>query len=299
MDKVLDICDNAMVGHAAVDDWRASTHLALLLSKSLCKSKRFDASDIMSRYLNLYHVSKCNMGETTKLVYEELLASVPMTPSTITRKNFIFTVEKIYDASQSAHNKLNGLSGGCNPVQRSFPLAFCPWIADEKLFYISCAEARLTHYSPSAGQVAGVMNVICRRLLKGDDWDKAVKTAFSSTPNMLDEIHEIRQLYEQDQFVKPTGHPAYAPNTLYTALYCVGQANSFSNALERADQIEGDYCPLLVAVLAGSRWPVPQSLLAEHQKDTLNDIHKVAKCFNDEWDKINGNKHSFLKKIFS
>lgn len=299
MDKVLDICQNAMVGHAVVDDWGASTHLALLLSKSLCKSKRFDASDIMSRYLNLYHTSKCNMGEATKLVYEELIASVPPASSAITRKNFVFTVQRIYDASQSAHDKLNGLSGGCNAVQRSFPLAFCPWIEDEKLFHISCAEARLTHYSPVAGQVAGVMNVICRRLLRGDEWDKAVKTAFSSTPNMLEEIHEIRKQYEQDQFIKPTGHAAYAPNTLYTALYCAGQADSFSNAIERANQIESQYCPVLVAVLAGTRWIVPQSLLADHQKDTLNDIHKVAKCFNDEWDKLNGKKQSFLKKIFA
>lgn len=299
MAKTFDIIENVMVGHAAVDDWRGPTHLALLLSKSLSKSKRFDASDVMSRYLNLYHHSRCNMGETTKLVYEELLTSVPITSTALTKKDFIFTVEKIYDASQSAHNKLNGLSGGCNPVQRSFPLALCPWIEDHSLFHISCAETRLTHYSPLTGQVAGVMNVICRRLFKGDPWNEAIKAGFSSTLNLLDEIQEIQQRYEQDQFFQATGHPAYAPNTLHTALHCVARANSFDNAIELAEKIEPYYCPLLVAVLAGARWIVPQSRLADRQKETMNDIHKVAKCFNDEWDKINGKNHNFIKKIFS
>ena len=299
MAKTFDICDHVMVGHAVADDWQEHTRLALLLSQSLYKSKRFDASDVMSRYLNFYHHSKCNIGETTRLVYEELLTNVPATSTTLTRKDFIFTVQQIYDASHSAHKKLNDLSAGCNPVQRSFPLAFCPWIEDQSLFHISCAEARLTHYSPLPGQVAGVMNVICRRLFKGDHWNEAVKAGFSSTLNVLDEIQEIQQRYEHDQFLKSTGHPAYAPNTLHTALHCVARAESFENALELAKKIEPQYCPLLVAVLAGARWIVPQSMLGNCPKDVLSDIHKVAKSFNDEWDKSHGKNKNFFKKIFS
>ncbi len=291
--------ENVMLGHAAADECRASTHLALLLSKSLCKLKGFDASDIMSRYLYLFHVSQCNMGEASRLVYDELKASLTTTPDTFTRKHFIFTVEKIYDASGSVHNRLNGLSGGCNPAQRSFPLACCPWIDDQSLFQLSCAEARLTHFSQAAGQVAGLVNLICRRLLKGDEWNDAVKTAFSSTIDLLGEIREIQQRYEHDKVLKSQGHPAYAPNTLHTTLYCVTHATSFEDAINLANQIDPEYCPVLIGILAGARWAVPQSMLVNSQQSTLKEIRQVAKCFSDEWNRRNGNKPGFFQNLFS
>jgi ADP-ribosylglycohydrolase len=299
MAESFDRCENVMLGHALANGCQASTHLALLLSKSLCKSKKFDPSDVMSRYLYLYHDSKCNIGEATKLVYEELKASLTTTSDTLTRKHFIFPMEKIYNASHSAHDKLKGLSAGCNPAQRSFPLAFCPWINDENLFQLSCDEARLTHFSNIAGQVSGLINLICRRLLKGDQWNDAVKTGFATAPNLLGEIREIQTRYEHDAVLKSQGHSAYAPNAFHTSLYCVTHADSFENALESAKKIEKNHCPTLVGILAGTRWVVPQSMLINSQKDTLDEIHKVAKCFSDEWDTINGKKKSFLKKIWS
>ena len=149
MAQAFDKCENIMVGHAAADECGASTHLALRLSDSLCKAKRFDAHDVLSRYLYLYHTSQCDMGDATKLVYEELKASLTTTPDRFERKHFIFKQKEIDKTSYSVHNKLNGLSGGCNPAQRSFPLACCPWIDDQDLFQSSCNEARLTHFSPA------------------------------------------------------------------------------------------------------------------------------------------------------
>jgi ADP-ribosylglycohydrolase len=290
MAQSFDRCENVMLGHAAANDWRASTHLARLLSKSLCKSKLFDPSDVMSRYLHLYYLSPCDMGGATKLVYKELTGNVTATSNKLKRKDFLFSMEKISNASRSAHDQLQGLSGGCNPAQRSFPLAFCPWINDENLFQISCDEARLTHFSATAGQVAGLVNLICRRLFKGDEWNDAVKTAFSTAPNLSGEIREIQSRYEHDPVLKSKGHPAYAPNTLHTSLYCVTNADSFENAVKLANKTESDYCPTLVGILAGARWIVPQSMLTDSQKDTLKEIHQAAKCFTDEWNKINGKK---------
>ncbi len=290
MAQSFDRCENVMLGHAVANDWGASTHLALLLGKSLYKLELFDPSDVMSRYLHLYYRSNCDVGEAMKLVYEELKVSIKPTSDTLTRKHFLFKMEKISNASHSAHDKLNGLSGGCNPAQRSFPLAFCPWISDENLFQISCDEARLTHFSATAGQVAGLVNLICRRLLKGDEWNAAVNTVFSTTPNLSGEFRDIQARYKNDPTLRSIGNPAYAPNTLHTSLYCVTNTDSFENAVKRANEIEKDYCPTLVGILAGARWVVPQSMLTDSQKDTFKEIQKAAKCFTDGWNKINKKK---------
>ena len=248
---------------------------------------------VMSRYLYLYYRSKCDMGEVARLVYEELQLTITAKPDTLKRNHFLFSIDKIHKATQTAHEKLNGLSGGCNPAQRSFPLAFCPWIEDEDLFQIARDEAALTHFSPISGQISGLLNLICRRLLKHDEWTVAVNTAFTIAPNLAGEIREIKNRYEHDDVLRPNGHLGYAPNTLHTALYIVTRSVSFEDAVRRAKQKETDYCPALVGILAAARWPVPQLMIVNSQKDTLEEIRIVAKCFSDEWDVINGNKRVF------
>lgn len=291
-----DTCENVMLGHATANKCQSPTHLALLLSQSLCKFKGFDSSDVMARYLYLHHFSKCHIGQVATLVYEDLKSSITTPSGKLTRKHFLFTTDKIYDASKSAHERLKGLSSGCNPAQRSFPLAFCPWINDDDVFRLSCDEARLTHFSPIAGQVAGLINLICRRLLKGDEWNDAVKTAFSSAPQLLGEIQEILTRYEHETVLKSQGHPAYAPNTLHTSLHCVTKADSFEKAVSLANETEPYYCPTIVGILAGARWAVPQSMLANSQQDTLDEIRDLAKCFSGEWNKINSKKKNDSKK---
>jgi ADP-ribosylglycohydrolase len=254
MAQSFDRCENVMLGHAAANGCQPATHMALLLSKSLCKSKRFDPSDVMSRYLYLYYQSKCDMGKATRLVYEELTASLTTTSNTLTKKDFIFPMEKIHDASRSAHDKLKGLSGGCSPAQHSFPLALCPRIDDKTLFQLSCAEASLTHFSAVAGQIAGLVNLICRRLLKGDEWNDAIKTAFSTAPDLFGEIREIQDQYKQGPLLNRYRPLAYSPNTLNTSLYCITDADSFEDALKGANKIETHYCPTLVGIFAGARW---------------------------------------------
>lgn len=283
MAQAFNRCENIMLGHAAANEFRASTHLALLLSERLCKLKDFNPSDVLSEYLYLHHTSDCDVGKTTKLVYEELKSTITIASNNLKKKHFVFQLDKIHNASLTAHNKLKGLSGGCNPVQRSFPLALCPWIRDEDLFETTYKEAHLTHYHNVAGQVAGLVNLICRRLIKGDDWNVAIQNAFSSAPNLLGEIKEVQQCYATIPVLNSKLPPSYATNALHTSLYCVTQADSFENALTLAIQTERVYCPTIVGILAAGRWPVPESKLAADQKDMIKSIHAVAKQFSNAW----------------
>ncbi|CAF2492960.1 unnamed protein product [Rotaria sp. Silwood2] len=283
MAQSFDICEHMILAQALADNFSASADMALSLSNSLRKYKAFDGTDVMSHYLYLYHLSQSNIGKTTKLVYKELKATITKTPDKFTREQFKFPIEKILAASRSAHDQLNGLSGGCNPAVRSFPLACCPWIYDNNLFQIACDEARLTHFSSISGQVSGLTNLICRRLIRGDGWNDAIKTAFSTAPDLLHEIQEIQHRYENDTILNSCVHVAYAPNTLHTALYCVTKADSYQSALTYARELEAEFCPILVGILAGARWGVPPSMLDKFPKDKLNEIRKVAKRFADEW----------------
>ncbi len=130
-------------------------------------------------------------------------------------------------------------------------------------------------------------------------WNQAIDTAFSTAPDLSGEIQEIRRRYESDAILKPIGHHAYASNTLHTALHCVTHADSFESALKSAHKLDENYCPALVGILAGARWSVPQSMLVNSQQDTLDQIHQVAQCFNDKWDRMNGTKPGFLKRLFT
>jgi hypothetical protein len=285
MSQSFDKCEGAMLGHALANHIQASTYLAIEISQRLRSLKRFDPSDVMSHYLHLHHTLEYQMGEVTKLVYEELRGEIKSKKDKLSLSEFVFPVERIYAASKNAHEKLKGLSAGCNPAQRSYPLALCPYIEDEKLFQISCEEARLTHQSPQAGQVSGIINLICRRLIIGDEWNVAVKYAFDNAPPELSrDIREIQQRYAHDSVLNKAG-PAFAPNALHTTLYCITNNESYESALSYAYETERDFCPTLVGLLAGVRWGVPQSVISNSHSDQIKILQDLAKYFAEKWKK--------------
>ena len=207
MSDLFDKCQSAMLGHVLVNHFQAATHMAIELSKSLQKLEQFDETDVMLRYLTLREKSEFQMGEVVDKVYENLTSN----RTSSDKEPFRFPDQAV----QSAYEQLRGLSAGCNPAQRSYPLALCQQINDEELFEISCAEAQLTHLNGQAGQVSGIINLILRRLIKGDSWDQAVDFAFENAPSDLaGDIREIRERYTNDHLLSPYTDLRYAPNVL-------------------------------------------------------------------------------------
>ncbi|CAF1082921.1 unnamed protein product [Rotaria sp. Silwood1] len=274
--------ESAMLGHAYADNFQALTDMALGLSKSLQECRKFDGSDVISHYLSAYHGSnpKPNIGNITNSVYEEFLTHIKEPP-------FKLPIKDIYSVSYAVHEKNHGLTSGCNPAQRSFPLAFCKQIDDKNLFQIACDEARLTHYSTTAGQISGLTCLICRYLINGYEWDDAITSAFetalSTTPDLLGEIQEIQKRYKDDDILNDTLNEKrkhiYAPNTLHTALYCITKADSFESALVHARRLDPLYCPILVGILAGARWCVPPTMLPDNYREKIKKIKKMSAGF--------------------
>ncbi|CAF4208596.1 unnamed protein product, partial [Rotaria sp. Silwood2] len=66
-------CQGAFIGHAIASQYDPSTLMALNVSESLLECQKFDGPDILSRHLYLYHTKKCEIGEITKFIYQELI----------------------------------------------------------------------------------------------------------------------------------------------------------------------------------------------------------------------------------
>lgn len=299
MSDSFDKCESAIFGHAIANNFQASTYLGIEMGESLCALKHFDPTDVMSRYLFVFYTLEYPMGEIFRLVYEKLKSEIQTKKSKLSREHFRFSLDSIHNAANSAHNQVNGLSAGSNPAQRSYPLAFCPWIDDKDLFEISCQDAQLTNLSPQAGQVSGIVNLICRHLIKGNDWNDAIEYAFDNAPrNLSSDIREIQTRYKDDIVLNNHRGPAFAPNVLHTTLYCVTHSTSFADALKIASVIERDYCPTLVGLLAGARWSVPKSTLDTWNNDQMNRLKQISKCFIKEWRNLNGTNKSFIQRLF-
>jgi hypothetical protein len=278
-------CEGAFLGHAIASQYDGSNQLALHLSESIFTLKRFDGPDILSRYLYFHHTTKCDIGETARFVYHDLKGKIKSNDqSTLTRDHFLFHQLSIDETVKIADTNFNGLTAGCNPAHRSFPLALCPWIDDDDVFGFSMKEAALTHQNPLAGQVAGIVNVLCRSLLRNGNWHQAVNTAFS-TPRLHQDVSDILMRYSRSAYPIKNTHAAYAPTVLNAALHYVSSSTNAKEAIEKAQDKDKFYCSPIVGLLAGVQWGVPSSMWQNGSKSSqlLHDIRETTNKMSSLW----------------
>ncbi|UJR08278.1 hypothetical protein I4U23_012550 [Adineta vaga] len=260
-------CEGAFMGHAIASQYDSSIFMALNVGESLCTCKEYNGPDILSKHLYLYHTKRYEVGEITKYIHQEALTHINTRSSTITQESFRFNQSTIDELVQSAHQKSDGHTASIGPAQRSYPLAFCAYINDEDLADVTMSEAKLTHHSPLAGQVATIVNLICRSLLRNRNWSDSVNAAFTEA-NLHDDVKNV--LMRHRRWPNPINetHPAYAPTILNAALHYVATSRSTEEAIEAAAYAKHkDYCTPIVGILAGARWGVPEKMFKDH-KDT-------------------------------
>jgi hypothetical protein len=117
------------------------------------------------------------------------------------------------------------------------------------------AEARLSHFSPVAGEVAMVSVRICAHLLNEVPFEDSVTMALRGTSGL-----SLEQVPVYDRY--SGGH---APRVLQTAVSFVREATCFREALENSLTFAGpsNYSPVLVGVIGACRFgDVPEDLLA-------------------------------------
>ncbi|CAF1087157.1 unnamed protein product [Adineta steineri] len=288
--------DGAFVGHAIASNHNSSVLMASNLGESLLDCKGFNGPDILSRYLYLYHVNKCEIGEITKYVYQQALTHIN-TRSSINRKQFLFDQSIVDEFVKAADKKYDGYTAGCGPVQRSFPLAFCAYISDEDLADISMAEAKLTHYSPLAGQVAAIVNCICRGLLKNQTWHDAVNSAFT-IPNLHEDIRMILGRHARWSNPATTTHPAFAPTVLNAALHYVSSSKNAAQAIAAADAKDRNYCAPIVGILAGARWGIPEEMFIDNINNSqLKNLQARLTHFSSHAEQVSGTRNIICRRL--
>ena len=228
-----DRCRGVLVGLAAGDRIGGPIRMALRLAESLLETGRFDAADVLGRYLRWWREGAFDTGPVSARAFALVAAGVP-----------------VHEATAQVHREFDGMTAGCNPAHRSSPLAMCAAVADDDLAGCALAEARLTHHDPLAGEVAAAANKLCRALIRGAAWQDAMQEAGSFAGQ-----------------VGPGNNGGFAPDVLRAALHFVGTSDCFTEALDRSLAFAGpsNYCPVLVGAVAGARWgasAVPSPALA-------------------------------------
>jgi ADP-ribosylglycohydrolase len=206
--------------------------MAVRLAESLRELSRFDAQDIVARYLRWWREGAFDAGPVSGRALELMAAG--MSPS---------------EASAQVHREFGGRTAGCNPAHRSPPLVMLASLPDDDLPACAVAEARLTHHDALAGDVAAAVTVLCRSLIRGAAWECAVQRSAKGRQAQTSEA----LLSGQDG---PGTSGGFAPEVLRAAMYFVGSSSSFSEALERSVAFAGpaNYCPVLVGAIGGARW---------------------------------------------
>jgi ADP-ribosylglycohydrolase len=249
---VEDRCRGVLVGLAAGDRIGGRIRMALRLAESLLEMGRFDAADVLGRYLAWWREGAFDTGPVSARALALVAAGM-----------------SVPKATAQVHRESGGRTAGCNAAHRSPPLAMCAGIADGDLAGCAMAEARLTHHDPLAGDVAAAVTRLCRALVRGDAW----KTARRHVDAFADAE-------------APGDNGGFAPEVLRAAVYFVGSSAGFTEALEPSLVFAGqsNYCPVLVGAVAGARWgasTVPA--LALGHVEILPSVRTAAEALASGW----------------
>jgi len=251
----INIGKGVLFGLAAGDLRGGPISMALLLAESLIERGRFDADDVLQRYVEGYRRGAVDQGPVTEIVLRR-----------------VHSGEHVGLAVQAVHEE-SGRSAGCGPVHRCAPLAMASFIDDDALPDIALTEAALTHYDPIAGEVSAAVVVLIRKLIKGFSWSDALECAAKGRPEV------IRHALLSGK--RPSDKSGYAPAVLAAAVYFLSHHDTFDGALNSAFKFAGheNYCPVLVGAIGGARWGVDKVPLGRiRHTELLSRIRSVMDC---------------------
>lgn len=221
-----------LLGLAAGDRNGGPIRMAVRLAESLMERRCVDVDDIAARYLAWWHSGAFDTGPTAARVFA-LVDSGLSFPA----------------AAHQVHLETQGLTAGCNPAHRSAPLAMMPELNTQQLQRYAVQEAELTHHHALSGDVAGVVVVMCHKLVSGSTWQDAREAA---REGRLPETLRAMQTPMPDSL----DNGGFAPDVLAAALHFVDNHDTLPAAFDASLKFAGpaNYCPVLVGSLGGARW---------------------------------------------
>lgn len=236
----LDRVSGVLTGLAAGDRNGGPIQMAVRLAESLAEQRVFNRVDISGRYLSWWRDGAFDTGPVTAGVL--LLADQGL---------------DFDEAAARVDRDLAGQTAGCNPAHRCASLGIAPFLDDAEIGEAALLEASLTHQHPLAGDTAAAVALLCRSLIRGTEWERALLRAGEGR------LEEVRRALAGE--ILP-GRGGYSPVVLGTAIYFLGTSSTLADAFARSIAYAGpaNYCPVLVGSIGGARWgrsAVPDTLM--------------------------------------
>ena len=262
IEEIRDRVRGVITGIAAGDRIGGPIRMAVRLSESLVTQNRFDIDRIRDCYFKWWTQGGFDTGPVTEKVFE-------LAESGISFKEAVYRVDR----------ELEGRTAGCNPVHRNPPIAMATFIGDKELSSAAIQETSLTHKHFCAGDVAAATLVLCRNLIRGVDWGKALRKAAEGR------AFQTRQALQRKSKVS-LKKGGFAPDVLTAAVYFVNNGKSFVEALNEAITFAGsaNYCPVVVGAVGGAKWgaaSIPRNALSHC--DIFRRVQTVADLLAGQW----------------
>jgi ADP-ribosyl-[dinitrogen reductase] hydrolase len=266
MDETLNRVKGILFGLAAGDKIGGPLRMALQTAESLVQCNGFDVDNVAGRYLAWWKQEGFDTGPTADKVFQRVSSG-----------------RSFDEAARQVHEEKKGYTAGCNPAHRAAPLAMCANLTDDDLANAATADSVLTHYHPLAGDVSAAVVSLCRALVCGREWSKALEMARQGR------LPQTRAaLTDSSESNLNTG--GFAPDVLAAAVHFVGANSQFSAALRGALNFAGpaNYCPVLAGSIGGARWgasSVDDDLISQN-KGLMLRVMESAEILAAGWEKV-------------
>lgn len=252
-----------LFGLCAGDQIGGPTRMALELAEYLLTCGRvFRREELLERYVSWFVREGFDTGPVAERVFTLVARGIPSEQAVL-----------------RTHEELRRQTAGCNPAHRAVPLAMSAHLRDEELPALARQEAKLTHWDPIAGDVSAAVVVLCRALVRGEQWQAALHKAARHCG-----VCNLK--LEGGAPDPPLSRSGFAPEVLRAAVFFVGDSSDPATALTRSFEFAGpaNYCPVLVGAIAGARWGasrIPPSLL--RSGPILERVHRASDALAASW----------------
>lgn len=252
-----------LFGLCAGDQIGGPTRMALELAEYLLTCGRaFRPEELLERCVSWFVREGFDTGPVAERVFTLVARGTPYEQAVL-----------------QTHEERRRQTAGCNPAHRAVPLAMSAHLRDEELPALARQEAKLTHWDPLAGDVSAAVVVLCRALVRGEEWEAALRKAARCCSAWNGSLRSGAP-------DPPLSRTGFAPEVLRAAVFFVGDSSDPATALTRSFEFAGpaNYRPVLVGAIAGARWGashIPPSLL--RSDPILARVHRAADALATTW----------------
>ena len=206
---------------------------ALAVAESLLFCRGFDGTDLVQRLLSGYSQRPEWYGPTSSLFFDFVTRGIPP-----------------QRAAWLVHRK-NGGSRSNGSVMRGFPLGI--WYPADRVYEVSIACSRLTHYDPVAAACSAWLNGMAADLCRG----ASRRQAFIRARARCRDAEVLDRLGSYERYEPEASLDAVLCS--HAALYCFMNAKTFEYAVLSAVNLGGDTdtAGACCGALAGAYWGLP------------------------------------------